>query len=118
MTRARFAVTPLPGGGTRLRLTVAGHAGYAPPGQDILCAAASILAESLAQVLQSRDGSGGITACCRRGDGRMELTADCAPGQYPQVRAWFEPTLAGYRLLAQHYPRWVRFYPQKEAESC
>ena len=117
MTRARFAELPLPGGGIRLRLTVAGHAGYAPPGQDILCAAASILAESLAAVLQQADGTG-AAARYVRGDGRMELTADCTPAQYPQVRAWFEPVLAGYRLLGQHYPRWVRFYPQKEAESC
>ena len=36
---------------TRSRVLIQGHAGYAPPGQDIVCAAVSVLAQTLGQTL-------------------------------------------------------------------
>ena len=38
-------------GGPTLRLEARGHAGYAPAGQDIVCAGASTLMQTLAYLL-------------------------------------------------------------------
>ena len=46
MIRAFYHELDGPDGITR-RLTVKGHAGYAPAGQDIVCAGASILMQAL-----------------------------------------------------------------------
>ena len=35
----------------KTQILVRGHAGYAPPGQDIVCAAVSVLAQTLGQAL-------------------------------------------------------------------
>lgn len=72
-------------GGLELR----GHAGYAPAGADIVCAAVSILAETLARSLPS--GSS------RQGSGFAMFRF---PEDSPQARF----VLLGLRLLAESYP--------------
>ena len=118
MTRAVFARGSLPDGRVRLRLAVSGHAGYAPKGQDIVCAAASILAEALADALEQQADPPTLRVRCNRQDGLVILTADCAAQQLAQVQGLFDTALAGYRLLAQHYPAHVAFCAKNETESC
>lgn len=82
-----------------VELTATGHAGYAPEGQDIVCAAVSVLLDTLAAVWHGREGCG-ITR--RPGDYRFRLTwpGDETHGEIPFV-------VAGLRLLAAAYPRHV-----------
>lgn len=92
-------------------LTLRGHAGYAPPGQDIVCAACSILAYAAAETaLQLHRG--GCLAC----EPSIRLEAG-------DVRIWCKPTrdyrrttrdrletiATGFALLAAQYPEHVRF---------
>ena len=53
--------------GLSLRLEAAGHAGYAPAGQDIVCAGASTLMQALVYLLAGERclGRAGWTAPCR-----------------------------------------------------
>lgn len=124
MTRALFTLQPAPhspAGTVRLRLAVGGHAGYAPKGQDIVCAAASILAEALTDALQQEaetPGTPTLRLRSTRQDGLVILSADCPPQRYARVRGLFDTALAGYRLLAQYYPDHVALRTAEEAESC
>ena len=57
MIRAFYHELDGPNGITR-RLTVKGHAGYAPAGQDIVCAGASILMQALVWMTTARRPTG------------------------------------------------------------
>ena len=52
--------------GPTCRLEASGHAGYAPAGQDIVCAAVSVLAQTLANKVES---------CCKEWKAADELCA-------------------------------------------
>ena len=70
--------------GPTCRLEASGHAGYAPAGQDIVCAGASTLMQTLCALL-------------------------AAAPQKPWVEGAFEFAKAGFALLAERYPDHVRF---------
>ena len=50
--------------GPTCRLEASGHAGYAPAGQDIVCAAVSVLAQTLANKVDAAARSGRLLASC------------------------------------------------------
>ncbi len=85
----------------RLQLSMEGHAGYAPAGQDIVCAAASMLGQTLVQAVC---GAEGAQARCRVKPGRLELL--CAAT--PETRVMFLMAQAGFSALAGRYGAWVR----------
>lgn len=86
-----------------LTLEMNGHADYADAGQDIVCAAASMLAYTLlerarelhAEVHASIDG------------GRLSLRCGAVMANHPLLWAAFETVRAGFSLLARKYPEHV-----------
>ena len=95
--------------GKTLALAVTGHAGKGPKGEDIVCAAATMLAYTLAQnVSKYRLGlkgrpkiqmkEGDIIVRCRPKDRHRE-----------QLRLVYETIGEGYRLLAHNYPDAVEY---------
>lgn len=99
------------GGNTcELRLIVAGHAGFGEKGKDIVCAAESILVQSLACALtrlgpeQLQD----VTVEGVAGSGCVGITAIPTPQGYERVQGMFESACVGFCLLAEHYPEHVR----------
>lgn len=88
----------------RFRVTLSGHAGYAPVGEDIVCAAASMLAATLARAL------GGVAGYHYADDGKtMEIS--CAPtaAQLPRVLTTMDVIDSGFGLLAGTYPNHVSY---------
>lgn len=81
-------------------LQASGHAGYAPKGQDIVCAAVSCLMQTLAY---SVDGG----TATRDPDGDNVLRVQAA--QSFDTQAKFELVTDGLMLLAQQYPENVQF---------
>lgn len=81
-------------------LQASGHAGFAPKGQDIVCAAVSCLMQTLAY---SVDGG----TATRDPDGNNVLRVQAA--QSSDTQAKFELVTDGLMLLAQQYPENVRF---------
>lgn len=81
-------------------LQASGHAGFAPKGQDIVCAAVSCLMQTLAY---SVDGG----TAPRDPDGDNVLRVQAA--QSFDTLAKFELVTDGLMLLAQQYPENVRF---------
>lgn len=78
-------------------LTVEGHAGYAPSGQDIVCAAASALVYALAGTLERGGRLARLTL--RQGYAAVEGKGDCGR-EFAMVRQ-------GFMLLGRDFPRCV-----------
>lgn len=92
--------------GPTCRLEASGHAGYAPAGQDIVCAGASTLMQTLCALLADEEGA--KSGAWDEPDGpRLAVTA--AAPQKPWVEGAFEFAKAGFALLAERYPDHVRF---------
>ena len=92
--------------GPTCRLEASGHAGYAPAGQDIVCAGASTLMQTLCALLAGEEGT--KSGARDEPDGpRLAVTA--AAPQKPWVEGAFEFAKAGFALLAERYPDHVRF---------
>lgn len=75
-------------------VTVCGHAGHAPAGQDIVCAAVSALVYALAGSLEETGQAARI--CIRRGFAEVEGAGDCG--------AAFALVRCGLAQLARQYP--------------
>lgn len=92
--------------GQTLRLEASGHAGYAPAGQDIVCAGASTLMQALVSLLAGEETAHSDAWDEPEGP-RLAVTAD--PPQETWVEGAFELAKAGFALLAERYPEHLRF---------
>lgn len=92
--------------GPTCRLEASGHAGYAPAGQDIVCAGASTLMQTLCALLAGEEGT--KSGVWDEPDGPRLAVTVAAP-QKPWVEGAFEFAKAGFALLAERYPDHVRF---------
>lgn len=95
------------------KMTLTGHAGAAPRGKDLVCAAASMLACTLAQtVLQlHREGTLGTMP-------KVLLTPGCAHIEVMEgckaAETAFFTIRTGCSLLAGRYPKYVRLETEGE----
>ena len=89
-----------------------GHAGYAPAGQDIVCAGASMLAGTLAETMTAAYQAGwvGDTAIVELLADKSEVSciADDEEAFGELARAYLL-IATGYRLLSINYPEYVKF---------
>lgn len=106
----QFVMLPTTKEDTKLLcLTVTGHAGYAPRGKDIVCAAESILVQAMACALDrleerfvydfSVDGT--------PDSGCVGITIVPTAQGWERVRGIVENTMMGFQLLARNYPSFV-----------
>ena len=95
--------------GLTCRLEAAGHAGYAPLGQDIVCAGASTLMQTLVYLLAEEEG---VTSDAWDEPDGPRLTVTAAPPVKQRVEDALEFAKAGFVLLAERYPEYVRFADQ------
>lgn len=86
-------------------LAASGHAGYAPAGQDIVCAAVSVLAQTLANKVEAVARSGRLlTSCVQHGE-TFVVQALPKPGPNAlMVASWFDFVEEGLRALAEEHP--------------
>lgn len=109
MIQAMYHELDGPEGITR-RLTVRGHANYAPAGQDIVCAGASILMQALVW-MTAGDEEVECTASDSPDGPRISVTASPSQRREDSERlaGGFELAKAGLALLAERYPDHLRF---------
>lgn len=88
-----------------MRLRAEGHAGYAPKGQDIVCAAVSTLMQALAFSVNDREDGFAVASSSGAAGTYLELQARATP----ENRAKFELVTDGMELVAQLYPKFVTF---------
>ena len=109
MIQAYYNELDGPEGVTR-RLSVKGHANYAPAGQDIVCAGASILMQALVWMLAGEEGADCAAA---DGPGGPRITVTAGPGKRREadqrLAGSFELAKTGLALLAERYPDNLRF---------
>lgn len=92
--------------GISCRLEAAGHAGYAPAGQDIVCAGASTVMQGLVCLLAGEESA--RSDAFDEPDGpRLTVQADAPCAEW--VQGAFELAKACFALLAERYPENVRF---------
>ena len=114
MTKVTMKMQPvnLPeeeGGTMMLCLAVEGHAGYAPKGKDIVCAAVSMLVQALAGALTRLDAYDLYDFCVdgEKDTGTAVITAVPTHEGWPRVRGMFDTALTGFTLLEKSYPAYV-----------
>ena len=106
MIHAEYVEFDLPTGARVRRLEVYGHACYAPAGQDIVCAAASMLMETLVYVLADCEEA----ECCAYSEPTGPRVSVKLTGSiYEADLAALEVAKTGLGLLAERYPANVRF---------
>lgn len=88
-----------------MRLRAEGHAGYAPKGQDIVCAAVSTLMQALAFSVNDREDGSAVASSSGAAGTYLELQARATP----ENRAKLELVTDGLELVAQLYPKFVTF---------
>ena len=115
MVKAEF-FTNKESGSITLKLT--GHAGAEEKGKDIVCAACSILAYTVAQTLQFLYEEGGLKKKphLKLAPGDTVIVAKPNPERYEEALHSFFVAQVGYSLLAKTYPQYVKLSSFGEAE--
>lgn len=106
MIRAEYVEFDQPTGARLRRLEVFGHAGYAPRGQDIVCAGASMLMETLVYVLADCDEA----ECCAYNEPTGPRVSVKLTGSiFPTDLTAMEFAKTGLALLAERYPENIHY---------
>ena len=87
-------------------LTVKGHAQSAPKGEDLICAAASILA--FTAVAAAEDNKEKYLPRITQHDGEMRIECRPTSSYITPCRRMLDTIYAGYEILANEYPDFVR----------
>lgn len=106
MIHAEYVEFDQPTGARVRRLEVFGHAGYAPRGQDIVCAGASMLMETLVYVLADCDEA----ECCAYNEPTGPRVSVKLTGSiFPTDLIAMEFAKTGLALLAERYPANIHY---------
>ena len=106
MIYTEYVEFDMPDGEQVRRLEAYGHAGFAPKGQDIVCAAASMLMETLVYVLAGSEEA----ECCAYNEPTGPRVSVRLKGSLdPADLNAMEFAKTGFSLLAEKYPANVRF---------
>ena len=93
-----------------IHMTLRGHAGAAPKGEDLVCAACTTLAYTAGQAAQDLKAQGKLTKppkikICK---GAATIVATPKEGAVTEVLTMFRTVQCGAQVLAHNYPRYVR----------
>ena len=91
-------------------LTMEGHAGHGKKGEDIVCAAASILAYTVAQMVAQMAAQGKLLDAPQilLAPGKCHISAKPGKDTFYEVFHSFFVVQVGYFLLATRYPENVK----------
>lgn len=103
MIRARFDYSA---DGKTLVLTLQGHAGAVQSGNDPVCAAASMLAYTMAQGVTDMHNAGKLKRkpYIRLDSGDAAVICKPAKSAYAEALHLYKVVQTGYRLLAHNFP--------------
>ena len=93
-----------------LKMTVKGHSGQADVGHDIICASASILAYTVAQILRAMHSHGDLESPPKIRLDSGDASVSCRvteDSNYAEALHTFFVAQVGYSLLAHNYPEFV-----------
>ena len=93
-----------------LRLTVEGHAGSDAIGHDLVCASATILVYTVAQMVKHMEEQGKLvsTPIVELSEGNASIVIRCTDDEFfHEARHTFFVAQTGFALLAYNYPQFV-----------
>lgn len=93
-----------------LRLTVEGHAGAGEFGHDLVCASSSILASTLAQIVQTMEFNNELEdkPCVELNKGDASIIFRCRnEAIYTRAKHMLDVIETGYLLLEHNHPQFV-----------
>lgn len=91
-----------------LKVTASGHAGFAPRGQDIVCAGVSTLLAAAAETAARMNRDGLLEECTVRLEpGNAEIAMEPTPEGSAKAEAVMEMLRAGAELLEEMYGQYV-----------
>lgn len=91
-----------------LKVTASGHAGFAPRGQDIVCAGVSTLLAAAAETAARMNRDGLLEECTVRLEpGNAEIAMEPTPEGRTKAEAVMEMLHAGAELLEEMYGQYV-----------
>lgn len=88
-------------------LYVTGHANSAPKGEDLICASASILALTLAKVIDDSRDKLKKEPCLELKDGTAKIVWTPMRAYAAALYNSFYTIITGYRVLASEYPEYI-----------
>lgn len=93
-----------------IHLTLRGHSGAAPRGEDLICAGCTTLAYTAAQAMQSLNGQGKLmkNPKIKIRKGRATIIATPKENATAEALTMFETVQCGAQVLAHNYPQYVR----------
>lgn len=96
-----------------IHLTLRGHAGAAPKGEDLICASATTLAYTAAQAVQLMDGQGKLMKKpkIKIRKGRATIIATPKESAVTEALTMFRTVQCGAQVLAHNYPKYVQLKP-------
>ncbi len=95
----------------RYIISVEGHAGYGAKGEDVVCAAVSVLTFTLFRAIQEFDHRGGIERFYHSiSDGNAQFDFSVKESFIREVRATVDGIFEGFFLLEENFPCHVRVY--------
>lgn len=99
--------------GNKLSLRLEGHAEYAEHGKDIVCAAASILAQTVAHTVSGAEKCGYLVSPAEIRLDSGDTIVACEPSEdaHEAIASAYIFAATGYALLAHNYPQYVRLMP-------
>lgn len=89
-------------------LSVKGHARYAEPGKDIVCAAVTILCYALGGMLCRAEDAGLLHGAATVEMMPGDIWISCKPKSKRAVRLIWDTALLGMQMVANEYPQNVR----------
>jgi uncharacterized protein YsxB (DUF464 family) len=94
----------------RRRLSIKGHANYGPTGEDIVCAAVSMLGQTIAQYAMNLDAEGKVEALDELTcwDGAVRIDAVLTDDGCQQMDTALGVIMTGFELLQRKYPENVQ----------
>ena len=107
MITARFYQKPSNGS---IHMTIKGHAGSAPKGEDIICSAATMLAYTVAQAVQFMYENDKLKKKPKVSfkDGESIVIATPTDEAYAETLHTFWVAQCGAHVLAHNYPQFVK----------
>ena len=92
------------------RVTVEGHAYSGEPGHDLVCAAASVLAYTLAGNVANMKDHGQVRApVLDLVSGKAEVSCNPVNRYKATVMLVFDAVCVGFELLASNYPDYIKY---------
>ena len=91
------------------RLAVTGHAGAAPKGEDLVCAAVSALVQTFAGWVEDQGEKRTLEADVRVEEGRAVIAANAGIWQMERLIDCFEIICFGLERLARQHPEYIAY---------